>query len=285
MIRPIITILAVIAALLSFVGCDITDPIYEPEIPEIPGPGRITLTTDWNGLGEGINPPATYTVNIGDYNATLSGTTNKIEKLFDPGTYKVDIYNTADNITINGTTANADYSAGASGWLFTCAMDVTVKADSEHNITAVMCQQVRQLTLIIEPTGGSVDKIKAITAILSGVAGTVDFSTNTHSAVTNLPITFSLQTTGEHAGKWIATVRLLGITGSEQKLNGTITYTDPALTDMPLASDISSGLSGFNEDKNKPLALDGTIVETPTEAGFTATISEWKKVTGSGIAN
>ena len=35
-------------------------------------------------------------------------------------------------------------------------------------------------------------------------------------------------------------------------------------------------MKDFNADKTVPLTLGGTIAETPTEAGVTATIDDWQ---------
>lgn len=148
-------------ALLLAVSCDVKDPIYNTPHPDH---GTVTLTADWSRRGTGIDIPASYTVQAGDYSTTLGNTTNRIDHLFEPGTYCTYIYNTPEQVSISGTTAtvaaafgNWDgvgaFVAASPGWLFTCAMDVVIEKDTEYELTATMQQQVRQLTLIIEPTG------------------------------------------------------------------------------------------------------------------------------------
>ena len=182
--RNIRQCLIVAATALSFAACDVKDPIYNTPHPE---QGAITLVTDWSGIGEGLTAPASYTVEAGGYSATLTGTTNLLESLFEPGSYHLHIYNTPQHITVSGITATV---AGASGnvdgagpfvqempgWLFTDAVDAVIEPDMEQTFTAVMQQQVRQLTLVIEPTGSTTDRIEHIEGYLSGVAGTLDFS-------------------------------------------------------------------------------------------------------------
>jgi len=80
----------------------VKDPIYNTPHPE---QGAITLVTDWSGIGEGLTAPASYTVEAGDYSATLTGTTNLLEPLFEPGSYCLHIYNTPQHITVSGITA------------------------------------------------------------------------------------------------------------------------------------------------------------------------------------
>ena len=88
--RNIRQCLIVAATALSFAACDVKDPIYNTPHPE---QGAITLVTDWSGIGEGLTAPASYTVEAGGYSATLTGTTNLLEPLFEPGSYHLHIYN------------------------------------------------------------------------------------------------------------------------------------------------------------------------------------------------
>lgn len=298
--RNIRQCLIVAATALSLAACDVKDPIYNTPHPEH---GKITLTTDWDGIGEGLTAPAAYTVATlpaaasaatGGYTATLNGTTNTLDHLFDPGAYRILVYNTPEHITVSSTTASVEAatpSAGLSGtfvhnapdWLFASATDAVIEADKEHAVAAVMQQQVRELTLIIEPTGETTDRIESITGTLSGVASSLNFADGTHAAPANVAMTFSKITSGTDAGKWSATVRLLGTAGAEQRLAATITFTDGNPEPVNFDSDLTSVLATFNADKRKPLTLGGSVVETPTGAGFGATIDDWTTVDGGDI--
>lgn len=288
---------AAIAALLA--GCDVKDPIYDTPHPEH---GTIALTTDWSGIGEGLTAPANYTVAVtpaaaaatGGYTATLTGTTATLDHLFEPGKYSIYAYNTAEHIAVTGTVASVEaasapagqtgtFVGNAPGWLFASAMDATIEADKEHAYTAVMQQQVRQLTLIIEPTGGTTDRVESITGTLSGVAGTLDIDNGTHGAPSSVAMSFSKITEGTDAGKYAATVRLLGTAGTQQQLTATIAFTDGSPASVTLTSDLTTALAAFNADKRKPLTLGGSVVETPTGAGFSATITGWTPVHGGPV--
>lgn len=289
---------AVIFSLLA--ACDVKDPIYNTSHPDS---GTITLTTDWSGIGEGLTAPAAYTVATlpaaaagatGGYTATLNGTTNTLDRLFDPGAYRILVYNTPEHITVSGTTASVEAAtppAGLSGtfvhnapdWLFASATDAVIEADKEHAVAAVMQQQVRELTIMIEPTGETTDRIESITGTLSGVAASLNFADGTHAAPSNVAMTFSKITSGTNAGKWSATVRLLGTAGTEQRLAATIAFTGGNPTPIQLDSDLTMVLAAFNADKRTPLSLGGSVVETPTGAGFGATIDDWTTVDGGDI--
>ena len=279
------------AALLFLVGCDVKDPIYDTPHPE---KGAVTLTTDWSKLGDGLTAPESYTVVAAGYTGTLSGTVNKLDYLFDPSEIRISVYNTAEHISINGTTATVAMASGnvvgvgsfiqnTPGWLFTSTAEMMIEKDKEHFHTAVMQQQVRELTLIIEPTGETTDRIESITGTLSGVASSLNFADGTHAAPANVAMTFSKITSGTDAGKWSATVRLLGTAGAEQRLAATITFTDGNPEPVNFDSDLTSVLATFNADKRKPLTLGGSVVETPTGAGFGATIDDWTTVDGGDI--
>ena len=174
------------------------------------------------------------------------------------------------------------FISGTPGWLLTSVQEVTVEADTDYELTAEMQQQVRQLTLVIEPTGDAADRIKSIEGSLSGAAGTLDFATGTYGAASDVAMHFTRITEGSDAGKWTATVRLLGITGNTQTLTATLTYADGNPADTSLESDLTAALQDFNSDKTVPLILGGTIAETPDEADFTAIIEDWKPGNGSG---
>ena len=110
---------------------------------------------------------------------------------------------------------------------------------------------------------------------MSGAAGTLDFATGTYGAASDVALHFTRITEGEDAGKWTATVRLLGITGNTQTLTATLTYADGNPADTGLESDLTEALADFNADKTVPLTLGGEAV-VPDEAGVTATIDDWQ---------
>ena len=136
---------------------------------------------------------------------------------------------------------------------------------------------------MIEPTGDAADRIESIEGTLSGAAGTLDFTTGTHGTPSEVELRYTKITSGNDAGKWTATVRLLGIAGDAQRLTATLTYTDGNPQPTSLNSDLTAVLDGFNDGKTVPMTLGGTIAETPDEMGFTATITDWEEVDGGHV--
>ena len=278
------TTMLTLALLLTLGGC-VKDELHDTPHPDT---GSIAVTADWTGRGEGVDIPAEWTVTMGGYTGTETGATHSPDYLFNPGSYTLAVYNPADGITVSGTTAavaaaDGGFIVNTPGWLFTSVQEVEIEADTDYSLTAVMQQQVRELTLMIEPAGDAADRIESIGGTLSGAAGTLDFATGTHGTPSEVELHFTKITEGDDAGKWMATVRLLGIAGDAQRLTATLTYTDGNPQPTSLISDLTAALDGFNDGKTAPLTLGGTIAETPGEAGFTGEITDWETVDGGGV--
>lgn len=287
--RQYINMMGMAAAVL--LSSCVKDTLYDTPHPDH---GMIAVTADWSARGTGIDIPATWTVSMGDYTGTETGATHSSDHLFSPGNYTLAVWNPAEGITVSGTTATIAAATGnravtdafvdnAPGWFFTHTEQVSIEKDKDYPLTAVMQQQVRELTLMIEPAGDAADRIESIGGTLSGAAGTLDFATGTHGTPSEVELHFTKITEGDDAGKWMATVRLLGIAGDAQRLTATLTYTDGNPQPTSLNSDLTSALNGFNDGKTAPLTLGGTIAETPGEAGFTGEITDWETVDGGGV--
>ena len=282
------TSLLTAALLLAATSC-VKDELHDTPHPDY---GKITVTADWTDRGDGVDIPAEWTVTMDGYTGTETGETHTPDYLFAPGSYTLAAYNTPENITVSGTIATVAKAHGdaadlfisnAPGWLFSSVQEVTVEADTDYELTAAMHQQVRQLTLVIEPMGDAAGRIETIEGTLSGAAGTLDFATGTHGTPSEVKLHFTKITDGNDAGKWTATVRLLGIAGDAQRLTATLTYTDGNPQPTSLNSDLTAALADFNADKTEPLTLGGTIAETPTEAGVEAGITDWEKIDGGRV--
>lgn len=281
-------IYTIILTALLLSSC-VKDTLYDTPHPDH---GMISVTADWSARGEGIDIPATWTVAMGDYTGTETSATHAPDHLFAPGSYTLAVWNPAEGITVNGTTATVAAATGndavagafisnAPGWLFTSVQQVLIEKDTDYPLTAAMKQQVRELTLVVEPTGDAAGRITEIVAHLTGAAGTLDFATDTYGAASNVVLPFTKITEGNDAGKWKATVRLLGVTGTEQLLTGEIRYADGNPTPTTLKSDLTEALKEFNTGKSASLTLGGTLVETPEETEFSGfEITGWETVEG-----
>ena len=269
-----ILLLLAIAAITSCTIVDLEDPLK----------GKITLVTNWENRTSGIEQPTNYTVIVNNQTLNYAQATNLLPEL-NTGTYPIYIYNTPDKISITGTTATVATTNNQvdplPGWLFTATTQAVYADFKEETVTAVMQQQVRQLTITLKPEGGTIDRIASISATLSGIAGAWDFKASKPAGNSmNVPITFIKQDNGT----WQAVVRLLGITGTQQKLSGTVTFEDSAPTDIILDSDLSAIIAKFNTDKITPFSLRGDMKETPTELGFVTSVTDWIRVDESVVA-
>ena len=272
------------ALTLAATSC-VKDELHDTPHPDY---GKITVTADWSDRGGGVDIPAEWTVTMGDYTGTETGATHSPDYLFKPGGYTLAAYNIPEGITVSGTMATVAAADGGCivntpGWLFSSVQEVAIEADTDYSLTAIMRQQVRKLTLMIEPTGDATNRIESIVGTLSGAAGTLDFATGTYGTPSEVELHFTKITDGDDAGKWMATVRLLGIAGNLQRLTATLTYTDGNPQPTALESDLTTALDGFNGGKTAPLTLGGTIAETPGEAGFTGEITDWETVDGGEV--
>ena len=284
-------IYTIILTALLLSSC-VKDTLYDTPHPDH---GMISVTADWSARGEGIDIPATWTVAMGDYTGTETSATHAPDHLFAPGSYTLAVWNPAEEITVNGTTATVAAATGndavagafisnAPGWLFTSVQQVLIEKDTDYPLTAAMKQQVRELTLVVEPTGDAAGRITEIVAHLTGAAGTLDFATDTYGAASNVVLLFTKITEGDDAGKWKATVRLLGVTGTEQLLTGEIRYADGNPTPTTLKSDLTEALAAFNTGKGESLTLGGTLVETPEGMEVDgAGITGWEEVEGDDV--
>ena len=288
--RQYINMMGMAAAVL--LSSCVKDTLYDTPHPNH---GKIIVTADWSARGEGIDIPATWTVTMGDYTGTQTSATHAPDHLFAPGSYTLAVWNPAEGITVSGTTATVAAATGnragtdafvdnAPGWFFTHTEQATIEKDCDYTFIAAMKQQVRELTLMIEPTGDAADRITEIVAYLTGVAGTLDFATDTYGAASSVVLPFTKITEGADAGKWTATVRLLGVTGTEQLLTGEIRYADGNPLPTTLKSDLTEALKDFNAGKSESLTLGGTLVETPEETEFSESeITGWETVEGGDV--
>ena len=206
--RQYINMMGMAAAVL--LSSCVKDTLYDTPHPDS---GKIAVTADWSARGEGIDIPATWTVTMGDYTGTETSATHAPDHLFAPGSYTLAVWNPAEGITVNGTTATIAAATGnrtgtdafvnnAPGWFFTYTEQVTIEKDKNYPLTATMKQQVRELTLVVEPTGDAAGRITEIVAHLTGAARTLNFATDTYGAASNVVLPFTKITEGDDAGKW-----------------------------------------------------------------------------------
>lgn len=244
----------------------------------------ISLTTDWTNRSNEVTIPEQYTVVIGEQQLTMSGPTNALPTL-DPGQYNVWIYNLASSVQIDGQYAHiTPLAAGIltpnPGWFFTANTSIATVDFTSKTITVPMQQQVRELQIILKPSGDRNMDIVEIDAKLSGIAGTWDLA---HNKVYGESMTVPLKFAKLTDGTWMSTVRLLGTMGNKQEIQGIVKLSNMNTTDLKLSSDMSAEMGNFNEKKHIPMVLSGSF-ETGKEAGFDISIKDWNRKDEQGVA-
>lgn len=270
----IIKIFILISIVLPMVCCDTIIDLEDPL------KGNITLATDWSKHTESISLPASYNVVIDNQTLNFTEKTNRLPEL-EAGTYPVYVYNAAENITINGTSATVTTTANKvealPGWLFTSVTEAVYADFRQETITATMVQQIRQLNLELTVTDGDPAALESVTASLSGIANGMDFRANTYMGA-GLEVMPTLIREGD---KLKGSVRLIGLTNEDQILTLDITYTTGKK--QQIIDEISGKLQNFNRDKHNIMTLT-TDMSITHEAGFEATIKPWQTKESSGIA-
>jgi len=79
--------------------------------------------------------------------------------------------------------------------------------------------------------------------VIDGVAGSLDFATDTHGTSSEIALTFTKISEGADTRKWTANVRLLGIAGTQPLLTGTIRFTDDNPLPVTLESNLTEALA------------------------------------------
>lgn len=291
------TMAAGILVCAATAGC-VKDTLHDSPHPQH---GRITLTTVWGDLDEGIPMPERYTVRIGDYTADLSGATNELDHLFAPDSYTIHAYNTPEGITVSGTTAIVDADAstraeeadtraesehvisGHPEWFFTHMQQVDIEKDRVYRLEAPMHRQIGLLTLVMTPEGNAADRIESIEGHLEGAAGSLDFASGEYGSPSSVNLHFVKIESGRDAGKWAVSVRLLGTAGPLQRLKATIRFAGGNPEPVTIDSDMTAELDDFNDTKTIPLTLSAAIAEIPAEGEFTGVITGWQEIDNGEI--
>ena len=259
---------------LTFVGCSRIDLVDK---------AHISLITDWSSRGENVHIPNDRIVHIAGQTLKFQNDTNRLPALL-PGQYDVLVHNSSPSLQIKEGIATVVLDQGKFplylDWFFSRFDSITYQNDAVQFITAQMQQQVRQLDLVLQPIGGSAPQIEKIQTQLTGLTTGWDLKNNKPlEKSTEVPLSFIKQPNGT----WEASIRLLGVVGDIQLIQGDISFKKGTPLPLSVKADLSAELKDFNNNKHLPLRLKAAI-ETPSEAGFTATINDWVQINETGTA-
>lgn len=274
------TVLPVAIATLTFAvtmtGC------VKDELFNTPHPDKGAVVLDIGGLPGGDG----YTVDIDGRTFETTGSAFTVPDLFEPGTHAVTVYNRPEGFSVEGLVARvapleatvraADgFIHPLPGYLYSGTRQIEVVADDSLKVEMSVSQRVRDLLLELTVTEGDPERIASVEGTLSGIAGAFDLAAQqtTGEAVSTV---VEFTRTGD---KLTAGARLLGMRGNRQTLVIDIVFTDGRK--QTTESDLTDYLKDFGGDMTEAFRLTGDL-NTPVEAGMSATIDNWQPGNGGG---
>ena len=267
------TAMITFVAVFSLTGC-VKDELYNTPHPD---KGAIVVQMDWsNLLPEAV--PESYVIRVDDYEQTVSGSTNTVERLSEPGEHTLTVYNKPQGITINGDIASVNEIIGGRAvgsrveplpdYLFSISETVDVNKDDTLRITVKPRLWVRQANVALTVAEGDYQRIVAVTSTLMGVEQSVNIRTGERQG-TAVIVNNNFTVADE---KCNTSFRLMGIVPTEhQTLTVNIVFSNGET--QTIESDLSEQMAAFHDD-NAPLTLTGSL-NLPVEAGATGSISDW----------
>lgn len=259
-----------------------------------PTQGAVLVTTDWTGRSSDAILPDSYILRTGGKEQTVSGETNALNALLDPGRQDLLVYHPTTGTSIDGNIATVNTRTDGTleplpGFLFSAAKELDVVADDTVSVTVPMQQHIRSLTLSLNLNPGEELRIGSTAATLTGIASSIDLTTGSVQADGGKTVApaFAIGTNDgktRAAGNPVlaATVRLLGVAaGEKQVLTLVVTLTDGYV--QTIATDLTGMLKNFGETDMEPLELDATL-ELSAAAGMDGTITGWNVVDNGDIS-
>lgn len=273
-----------IFAASSLSSC-VKDDLYNTPHPD---KGAIVVQVDWSGLSSEASAPDSYVINVDGGEQTVSGTTNTVDKLAEPGEHTLLIYNRPSGISINGDVASVnEVPAGRAetaavsiepqpDYLFSFFSTIHVQADDTLRVQTKPVQHIRLVEIELSVTEGDYERVSSVTGTLRGVERSVHLRTGERiGTVSQTRTAFDL-----NGNKYTAAFRLMGIVPTEaQTLTVDITFSNGDT--QQVVSDLSGQLVGFN-DGVQPLRLTGNL-RLPVEGSFSGGIEGWQQADGGNV--
>ncbi len=298
-IYRIILCIAISTVILITSGC-VKDTLYNTPHPD---QAALEVTTDWSGISKDAVVPGTYMIRVGEEIQTVSGEKNVFRSLLDPGHYNLLIYNKPNGITIRDITATVNTLVNGTldpnpGFLFSGYNEFDTPVDDTLKVKMPMNQHIRSLNMELKLTPEDALRLKRTTAVLSGIASSVDLITGKIVSTKGkliIPM-FTLNTESSGASEVVhsgvvsdytmgnpvlaASLRIFGImSGEKQELTLNVTLTNNTV--HTIKTDLTDYLKNFGSGEIEPLVLDATLT-LPVEAGIEVTISDWN-IVNNGI--
>lgn len=247
--------------LLGLTGC------YKEDKDKCPGHATLIVTADWSERGADEGEPEGFTVRVAENAASVVGLRCEFPHPIAPGDCHVNAHTTPERVTINGDVATVAASRAGTidpmpGCLFTWSHSlVGVKKGDEHHLTALMKQQMRMLTIVIESAGGITSQVASATLNLDGVASSINIATEALSAPAAVSVPFEANLVDDTME---AKAKLLGVLGSNMLTLDFVFVNDET---QQLSIDLTSRLANFNTDKKMKETITISIEEVDQVTG------------------
>lgn len=270
------------ATALFFTSC-VKDELFDTPHPD---KGAVVVSADFSERSASCTAPAEYLLHHTCCEAaepcTMPGGSEKcLPELFSPGSHTFHAWNACGKMTVTDGTIKVNETAPGTiesmpGYLFTARVEKEIIKDDTTRVEIKMLQRTRDLRLELTVTEGDPERIASVRGTLTGVAGAFDLAGQTVTGnAANATVAFT-----RDGDKLTAEARLLGFIGTAPTLTLEITFTD-GRTQTVLHDSFAEAVKDFGKDMTETLVLTNRL-NTPVEAGMTATIEEWKPGNGGG---
>lgn len=262
--------------------------------------GNIEVSTIWNNISADAVIPSEYTMHLqwitpdvrvsgGDRTATASGDKYTFTDVA-IGDYSLSVYNTPEDVTIDGNRAAISIVYGGSGIIANPGTmfsgdyhdntsGIHVGPAATYYATVNMVQLMRSVDLILTVAEGDYDRIASATATIDGVYGAIDFINRSADPADR---TCTTAVTLHQSGALLtASFRLFAIPEADYN---NMSLKVNILFDNGDIRTITSDISGVTKDFGKsvsPLTINGNL-RLPVKGGFEGSIDGWKTADGGG---
>lgn len=278
------------AVLILAAGC-VKDDLHNTPHPD---KGAVTVEVDWSGISPELPAPDSYVLNIDGDEQTVSGTVNTFDKLTEPGSHTLLVYNRPEGFSFSGDVASVNELGIAEraatglapadvadairiepmpGYLFASSHIINVQTDDTLKLPISPQQYVRLLEMDLKVTEGDYERVTAVAATLSGIERSVNIRTGERLGAAATTRTAFLRSGNRCNGSF----RLVGILPSRQQtLTVDLTFSNGDT--QRIVSDLSQQMKEFNSGI-APLKLTGDL-RLPLEGGFAGSIEGWQQADG-----
>ncbi|MEG2318418.1 MAG: hypothetical protein RSB85_06225 [Rikenellaceae bacterium] len=283
------THILILAVGLLLVSC-VKESIYDTSHPT---QGEVVVTADWSGISKDAVVPANYILSVNGVKQMVYGATNTFENLLDPNNYNLLVYNTPENVVIDGTTATINEKADGTlelfpGYLFSATKDLNVVQDNVLCVNMKMVQSIQTLVIVLRLNPGDDARVVSNNALLSGVANTIDLTTGKPNVLglgkSAKPI-FELKMVDDKGASSYPiltsdALHLAGfVSGVKQVLTLSVSLNNG--TTQNIDTDLTLLLKDFGVNNN-PMALYADLT-LPSEGNVTGSISNWELIDNGNI--